>query len=108
MALDLQNADGVTLDQGRQVLAGLDGAHRVPGVVRVLTVADVPGVNDAGIKTTGAGRNHLSSTKKPRSANGTPIGLTALSTSPATISRNDACTVVSVMPYILIIRGRPG
>ena len=56
----------------------------------------------------GTGRNHPSSTKKPRCANGTPIGLTALSTSPSTISRNDACTVVSVVPYMLIIRGSPG
>jgi xanthine dehydrogenase large subunit len=28
----------------------VDAAHRVPGVVRVLTSADVPGVNDAGTK----------------------------------------------------------
>src|SRR6516165_12085536 len=50
----------------------------------------------------GTARNHPSSTKKPRCANGTPIGLAVLSTSPATISRNEACTVVSVMPYLLI------
>ncbi|MFT2720542.1 xanthine dehydrogenase molybdopterin binding subunit [Deinococcus sp. A31D244] len=33
-------------------VTGLDtqGAHAVPGVVRVLTAADVPGVNDAGVK----------------------------------------------------------
>src|ERR1700757_4617177 len=56
----------------------------------------------------GTGRNHASSTKKPRCANGTPIGLTVPSTSPATISRTEACTVVSVVPYILITRGDPG
>ena len=31
-----------------------------------------------------------------------------LSTSPSTISRNEACTVVSVVPYMLIRRGDPG
>ncbi|CAM3607324.1 hypothetical protein MYCO108962_26445 [Mycobacterium colombiense] len=36
------------------------------------------------------------------------MGLTLLSMSASTISRNDACTVVSVMPYILTIRGSPG
>ncbi|CNG93147.1 Uncharacterised protein [Mycobacterium tuberculosis] len=56
----------------------------------------------------GTARNQPSSTKKPRCASGTPMGLTALSTSPATISRNEACTVVSVMPYILISRGAAG
>ena len=56
----------------------------------------------------GTGRNKVSSTKKPRWPRGTPIGLTALSTSLATISRNDACTVVSVMPYMLISRGESG
>ena len=57
---------------------------------------------------TGAGRNHPSSTKNPRWASGTPIGDTARSTSAPVISRNDACTVVSVIPYMLTIRGRPG
>src|ERR1700739_2516603 len=56
----------------------------------------------------GTGRNHPSSTKKPRCANGTPTGLTWLSTSASTISRNEPCTVVSVVPYILISRGDPG
>src|ERR1700753_249895 len=57
---------------------------------------------------TGTARNQPSSTKKPRCANGTPIGLAVLSTSPPTISRNEACPVVSVMPYILTSRGDPG
>ena len=56
----------------------------------------------------GTGRNHASSTKKPRCPNGTPIGLTAPSVSAARISLNDACTVVSVIPYMLINRGDPG
>src|SRR5262245_11221377 len=56
----------------------------------------------------GTGRNHPSSTKKPRCANGTPIGLTALSTSTAQISLTEACTGVSVIPYILISRGEAG
>ncbi|MBV1778935.1 xanthine dehydrogenase molybdopterin binding subunit [Paeniglutamicibacter sp. ABSL32-1] len=29
---------------------GIDGAYRVPGVVRVITAADIPGVNDQGAK----------------------------------------------------------
>ncbi|MEV8368464.1 xanthine dehydrogenase molybdopterin binding subunit [Microbacterium sp. NPDC064584] len=33
-----------------RVVLDVTGAHRVPGVVRVLTAADVPGVNDAGVK----------------------------------------------------------
>lgn len=33
-----------------KVTVDVSGAYRVPGVVRVLTAADVPGVNDAGIK----------------------------------------------------------
>ncbi|ORW53151.1 hypothetical protein AWC20_20205 [Mycobacterium parmense] len=36
------------------------------------------------------------------------MGLTAVSTSSATISRKEACTVVSVMPYMLIRRGAAG
>src|ERR1700758_2302568 len=44
----------------------------------------------------GTGCNELSSTKQERCANGTPIGLVVLSTSSSTISRNEACTVVSV------------
>ena len=36
------------------------------------------------------------------------MGLAVLSTSPPRISRNEACTVVSVMPYMLISRGKPG
>ena len=56
----------------------------------------------------GAGRNQPSSTKKPRWANGTPIGLTVLWASASTISRNEACTVVSVVPYKLSSRGDPG
>ena len=38
--------------------------------------------------------------------NGRPMGLAVPAASPATISRNDACNVVSVMPYMLISRGR--
>jgi xanthine dehydrogenase large subunit len=33
-----------------RVSVDVTAAHRVPGVVRVLTAADVPGVNDAGVK----------------------------------------------------------
>src|ERR1700757_1866622 len=57
---------------------------------------------------TGTARSHPSSTKKPRWANGPPIGLEVLSTSPSRISRNEACTVVSVVPYKLSRRGEPG
>ncbi|SHX57808.1 Uncharacterised protein [Mycobacteroides abscessus subsp. abscessus] len=57
---------------------------------------------------TGTFRSQPSSTKKARCSNGTPIGLLLLSTSPSSISRNEACTVVSVIPYILIMRGSPG
>src|SRR4029077_6020881 len=52
-------------------------------------------------------RNHWSSTKNARSCSGAPTGLTSLSASPATISRNEACTVVSVVPYRLSRRGEP-
>lgn len=33
-----------------RVVLDVTGVHRVPGVVRVLTAADVPGANDAGVK----------------------------------------------------------
>src|SRR5699024_4047766 len=39
-----------TLAPARLTPRDVDGAYRVPGVVRVSTAADIPGVNDQGVK----------------------------------------------------------
>ncbi len=49
---DVLHAWPVQAPHARAAITSLDvaGAYEVPGVVRVLTAADVPGVNDAGVK----------------------------------------------------------